>query len=93
METSTETLIVQTSEHTHPEKTEEIKHILEIGEETKVESEDSSEDNSGDENRDFFKMVILVRTDLNMGIGKIAAQVGHAVIGAYEESESENLEK
>eukprot|EP00922_Rhytidocystis_sp_ex-Travisia-forbesii_P029935 GHVS01043898.1.p1 GENE.GHVS01043898.1~~GHVS01043898.1.p1 ORF type:complete len:188 (+),score=25.34 GHVS01043898.1:75-566(+) len=29
------------------------------------------------------KMVLLVRTDLGMGKGKIAAQCGHAVIGAY----------
>lgn len=31
-----------------------------------------------------LKMVILVRTDLNMSKGKIAAQVGHAVLGAYK---------
>ena len=29
------------------------------------------------------KMVFLVRVDLNMGVGKIAAQVGHAVLDAY----------
>ena len=31
-----------------------------------------------------YKMVIVVRADLKMGIGKIAAQVGHAVLGAYK---------
>lgn len=31
-----------------------------------------------------FKMVILVRQDLNMGVGKVAAQVGHGVLGAYK---------
>ena len=31
-----------------------------------------------------FKMVLVVRTDLGMGVGKIAAQVGHAVLGAYK---------
>lgn len=31
-----------------------------------------------------YKMVCLVRTDLGMGVGKIAAQVGHAVLGAYQ---------
>ena len=31
-----------------------------------------------------LKMVFLVRQDLNMGTGKIAAQVGHAVLGAYK---------
>lgn len=30
-----------------------------------------------------LKMVVLVRSDLNMSKGKIAAQVGHAVLGAY----------
>eukprot|EP00828_Plagiopyla_frontata_P011201 TRINITY_DN1616_c0_g1_i3.p4 TRINITY_DN1616_c0_g1~~TRINITY_DN1616_c0_g1_i3.p4 ORF type:complete len:154 (-),score=50.87 TRINITY_DN1616_c0_g1_i3:117-578(-) len=33
-----------------------------------------------------YKMVILVRMDLKMGVGKIAAQTGHAVLGAYKES-------
>jgi len=30
------------------------------------------------------KMIICVRQDLGMGTGKIAAQVGHAVLGAYK---------
>lgn len=34
--------------------------------------------------RESYKMVALVRTDLGMGTGKIAAQVGHAVLGAYQ---------
>lgn len=29
-------------------------------------------------------MVLLVRTDLKMGAGKVAAQVGHATLGAYK---------
>jgi len=29
-------------------------------------------------------MVLVVRQDLGMGVGKIAAQVGHAVLGAYQ---------
>eukprot|EP00826_Nyctotherus_ovalis_P060022 TRINITY_DN8395_c0_g3_i1.p2 TRINITY_DN8395_c0_g3~~TRINITY_DN8395_c0_g3_i1.p2 ORF type:complete len:173 (-),score=44.46 TRINITY_DN8395_c0_g3_i1:111-629(-) len=37
-----------------------------------------------------YKMVILVRMDLKMGIGKIAAQVGHAVLGAYKDSQQKN---
>eukprot|EP00922_Rhytidocystis_sp_ex-Travisia-forbesii_P030635 GHVS01045229.1.p1 GENE.GHVS01045229.1~~GHVS01045229.1.p1 ORF type:complete len:169 (-),score=20.37 GHVS01045229.1:508-1014(-) len=32
------------------------------------------------------KMVLCVRTDLSMGKGKIAAQCGHAVIGAYRQA-------
>ncbi len=31
-----------------------------------------------------FKMVLVVRQDLGMKVGKIAAQVGHAVLGAYK---------
>lgn len=30
-----------------------------------------------------YAQVFLVRMDLKMGVGKIAAQVGHAVLGAY----------
>lgn len=30
------------------------------------------------------KMVALVRADLNMGVGKVAAQVSHATLGAYK---------
>ena len=32
--------------------------------------------------QDAYKMVILVRTDLKMGVGKIAAQCCHAAVGA-----------
>ncbi|CAK61870.1 unnamed protein product (macronuclear) [Paramecium tetraurelia] len=32
-----------------------------------------------------YKMVCVVRMDLKMGIGKIAAQTGHAVLGAYQQ--------
>lgn len=35
---------------------------------------------------DHTKMVFLVRTDLQMGKGKIASQVAHAAILLYEES-------
>lgn len=37
-----------------------------------------------------FKQVILMRTDLNMGRGKIAAQAGHAVVLAYKKAVSSN---
>lgn len=39
-----------------------------------VESEDIEPD---------FKMVLVVNTELKMGVGKTAAQVGHAVLGLY----------
>ena len=31
-----------------------------------------------------MKMVLVVRSDLKMGKGKIGAQCGHAVLGAYK---------
>lgn len=31
-----------------------------------------------------YKMVLVVRNDLKMGKGKIAAQCGHAAVGAFE---------
>ena len=34
--------------------------------------------------RGEHKMVLVVRTDLKMGSGKIAAQCGHATLGAYK---------
>ncbi|CDF41279.1 Peptidyl-tRNA hydrolase 2, mitochondrial [Chondrus crispus] len=36
------------------------------------------------------KLVLCVRTDLKMSKGKIAAQVGHATIGAYKRAETRN---
>ena len=40
----------------------------------------------GDTSNDSFKMVLLIRTDLNMGKGKIAAQCCHATLAAYKEA-------
>ena len=31
----------------------------------------------------MYKQIILIRTDLEMGKGKIAAQASHASLGAY----------
>lgn len=36
------------------------------------------------------KLVLCVRTDLKMQRGKIAAQVGHATLGAYKRAERKN---
>ena len=33
-----------------------------------------------------MKMVLVIRSDLKMGKGKIGAQCGHAVLGAYRQA-------
>ena len=38
-----------------------------------------------------WKMVFVVNTELQMGVGKIAAQVGHATLGLYKQAKTENL--
>jgi FtsZ-interacting cell division protein ZipA len=49
-----------------------------------VKSKEDEEDEVGDDDR--VKMVLVVRTDLEMGKGKAAAQCCHACIAAYETS-------
>lgn len=46
------------------------------------EDDDTDEDDEDDEDEEY-KMVMCVRTDLKMQRGKVAAQCGHAVLGAY----------
>lgn len=41
---------------------------------------------------EHFKMVFVVNTELGMGVGKIAAQVGHAVLGLYLALQSGNVQ-
>ncbi|KAM8930174.1 putative peptidyl-tRNA hydrolase 2 isoform 2-T2 [Pelodytes ibericus] len=47
---------------------------------------DSLEDQNlgGDEEHNFYKMVFVVNMELPMGVGKVAAQVGHAALGLYQ---------
>ena len=40
-----------------------------------------------------YKMVIVVRKDLNLSIGKTSAQVAHAALGAYKLSLNKNANK
>ncbi|XP_018413471.1 PREDICTED: probable peptidyl-tRNA hydrolase 2 [Nanorana parkeri] len=37
-----------------------------------------------DEDELYYKMVFVVNMELPMGVGKVAAQVGHAAIGLYQ---------
>lgn len=37
-----------------------------------------------DEDDRYYKMVFVVNMELSMGVGKIAAQVGHAAVGLYQ---------
>ena len=40
-----------------------------------------------------MKQVMIVRTDIKMGKGKIAAQCCHAAIGAYKQADKEKVRK
>lgn len=51
----------------------------------KTAEQTSSEDDTDTEEPEM-KLVLCVRTDLEMGKGKIAAQCGHAALGAYTDS-------
>ncbi|KAH9639765.1 hypothetical protein HF086_010971 [Spodoptera exigua] len=39
-----------------------------------------------------YKLVLVVRTDLNMSKGKIAAQCSHAAVGAFEKAQKKDPE-
>ncbi|XP_030061259.1 probable peptidyl-tRNA hydrolase 2 [Microcaecilia unicolor] len=45
--------------------------------------------NQEEEERSYYKMVFVVNMDLSMGVGKIAAQVGHAAVGLYQQMHME----
>ncbi|KAK1135947.1 Peptidyl-tRNA hydrolase protein 2, mitochondrial, variant 2 [Melipona bicolor] len=39
-------------------------------------------------NLDYYKLILVVRTDLKMGKGKVAAQCAHAAVAAYKAVEN-----
>jgi PTH2 family peptidyl-tRNA hydrolase len=49
------------------------------------DEESDSEDEESDEDEERYKMILAVRTDLKMTSGKVAAQCGHATLGAYRD--------
>ena len=59
---------------------------------SEVSSEELPHTNSGDKPRGEHKLVLCVRTDLKMTRGKIAAQVGHATLGAYKRASRRNVD-
>jgi len=70
------------------EKSKEKKEEEEGEEEGEEEDEFSDEGESSEEEEIVdnvrYKLVFVVRNDLNMTKGKIASQVGHATLGAYK---------
>lgn len=48
-----------------------------------LEDSDGSEEEYFPETADFYKMVFVVNCELDMGVGKIAAQVAHAALGLH----------
>ncbi|XP_061689945.1 UBA_like_SF and PTH2 domain-containing protein isoform X2 [Syngnathoides biaculeatus] len=49
----------------------------------KLENEERGEDL-------MYKMMFVVNMDLGMGVGKVAAQVGHAAVGLYQGLQEKN---
>lgn len=91
-----ESLCKQVAEQTN-DKDKAIELITKLKEEKAAKSEESKTKPEEDGRRlprnttqsagevESYKMVCIVRTDLNMRAGKVAAQVGHAALGAYQD--------
>ncbi|XP_071983497.1 probable peptidyl-tRNA hydrolase 2 [Engystomops pustulosus] len=46
--------------------------------------ENQNPDTDDDDDDIYYKMVFVVNMELSMGVGKIAAQVGHGAVGLYQ---------
>ncbi|KAL6073565.1 aminoacyl-tRNA hydrolase [Balamuthia mandrillaris] len=53
---------------------------------------DSDEEGADDYSGERYKMVLCVRSDLKMQAGKVAAQCGHAAVGAYKSAKKQSVE-
>jgi PTH2 family peptidyl-tRNA hydrolase len=69
-----------------------LKNKVKTNEENLDKKDEDTKDDKSDEGEEIFdfdnadlKMVFLVREDLKLGAGKIAAQVAHAAVGLYED--------
>lgn len=69
-------------------KEEDDEELLTDLENLSTDDDDEDEEGTGDEEEEEEdyerkKMVLVVRTDLKMGVGKVAAQCSHATLGVY----------
>nr|XP_023019526.1 probable peptidyl-tRNA hydrolase 2 [Leptinotarsa decemlineata] len=81
----------QTSEeeHEHRESHETIPQS--VSNETGPQSDE--DESSDEEEEQYYKMSFVVNMSLRMGVGKIAAQVGHACLGLYQDLIRHNEQK
>lgn len=68
----------------------EIYNNLKTLNQESLAAESSGEEDEGDKFaaggcQDLFKMVLVVNMALEMGVGKVAAQVGHGAVGLYRQ--------
>jgi PTH2 family peptidyl-tRNA hydrolase len=66
-----------------------IKRKEKVEENEKATKEENDEEEIFDFENSDLKMVFLVREDLKLGAGKIAAQVAHAAVGLYSDITAE----
>lgn len=54
-------------------------------------TDDAGSANEGVADEDYFKMTFVVNTSLQMGVGKLSAQVAHACLGLFRKMTREGL--